>query len=100
MDKDKNNVSIEPVDDTGKDIEKVDNKKLAPKKKPKIPLKERVSKALREYKSELKKIVWFNREQTFKSSIIVIISIVIVSAFIGGLDYIFSTALIWLGKII
>ncbi len=100
MDKDNNNVSIEPVDDTGNKIEKVDNKKLAPKKKPKVSLKERVSKALREYKSELKKIVWFNREQTFKSSVIVVISVVIVSAFIGSLDYIFSSALIWLGKLI
>ncbi len=102
MDKDKDikNISADSQNGTNKSIEKTDNKKPAPKKKPKISIKERVSKALREYKSELKKIVWFNREQTFKSSVIVLISVVVVSIFIGTLDYIFSTALMWLGKII
>ena len=80
--------------------EKTEIKKVAPKKKSKISLKEKTSKALREYKSELKKIVWFNREQTFKSSVIVIISVMIVSAFISSLDFIFSNALLWLGKLI
>lgn len=100
MDKDKNNVSEELDDDAEKSVEKADSKKLAPKKKPKVTFKERIMKALREYRSELKKIVWYNREQTFKSSVIVIISVVIVSAFIGGLDYVFSTTLMWLGKLV
>ena len=91
-----NNVSVKPVDST----ESSENKKVAPKKKSKISLKTKTLKALREYKSELKKIVWFNREQTFKSSVIVIISVIIVSAFISSLDYIFSTALSWLGKLV
>jgi len=100
MDNDKNNISAEPADDTGNHIDKAGNNKPAPKKKPKISLKEKITKALREYKSELKKIVWFSREQTFKSSIIVLISVIIVSAFIGGLDFLFSNALLLLGKII
>ncbi len=100
MDNDKKNISAEPADDTGSHPDKAANHNPAPKKKPKISLKERITKALREYKSELKKIVWFSREQTFKSSIIVLISVIIVSAFIGGLDFLFSNALILLGKII
>ncbi|MDD4773845.1 MAG: preprotein translocase subunit SecE [Eubacteriales bacterium] len=91
-----NNVSVKSVDNT----ESSESKKVAPKKKTKISLKAKILKALREYKSELKKIVWFNREQTFKSSVIVIISVIIVSAFISSLDYIFSTALLWLGKLV
>ena len=70
------------------------------KKSNKVKLSQRIGKMLREYKSELGKIVWYNREQTFKSSVIVIISIVAVSAFISALDFGFSSALMWLGSLI
>jgi preprotein translocase subunit SecE len=100
MDQDKNNISVDPADTAEKSAAKADVKNAAPKKKPKISVKEKVTKALREYRSELKKIVWYSREQTFKSSVIVIISVVIVGAFIGGLDYFFSSLLMWLGKLI
>ncbi len=69
-------------------------------KKDKPALKERVAKAWREYKSELKKIVWYNREQTFRSSVVVVVSIIIVSACVGGLDWVFSKLLMWLGSLV
>ena len=70
------------------------------KKKNKVPLKERVGKFLREYKSELKKIVWYSREQTFKSSVVVVVSIIITGAVVGGLDWCFSHLITWLGTLI
>lgn len=79
--------------------EKAD-KKAVVAKKDKTPVKKRLANWLRGYKSTLKKIVWYNREQTFKSSVIVIVSILIVSAVIGGLDWCFSKLLIWLGTLV
>lgn len=73
-------------------------KKAARKDKP--SLKERVAKSWREYKSELKKIVWYNREQTFRSSVVVVVSIIVVSACVGGLDWVFSKLLMWLGTLV
>ncbi len=70
--------------------------KTAPKnKKPSIG--KRIGSFFRGMKSELKKIVWFSREQTFRSSVVVIVSIVIFSLFISALDYGFSQGLRWLG---
>ena len=76
-------------------------KKAEPAKKDsKKSLGVKFSNWIRGYKSTLKKIVWYNREQTFKSSLIVIVSILIVSAVIGGLDWCFSKLLIWLGTLV
>lgn len=77
---------------------KTADKKVA--KKDKVPLKERAAKFLRENKAELKKISWFSKEQTFRSSLIVIISIVVVSAFVSALDFGFSNLLMWLGSLV
>jgi len=80
--------------------EKVAKKDKKDAKKDKVPFGTKVANVLRSYKSELKKIVWFSREQTFKSSLIVIVSIVITSACIGGLDWCFSQLLMLLGKLV
>ena len=57
-------------------------------------------KTWREYSSECKKIVWYSREQTFHSSVLVIVSIVVVAAIVSGLDYGFYQALLWLGRLV
>ena len=69
-------------------------------KKPKTPLKERIASFIREYKSELKKIVWYSKENTIKSSIFVIISLIICAALLGVIDFALSKAIIAIGSII
>lgn len=75
-------------------------KKPAAKKKDKPSLGQRIAKGFREYKSEMKKIVWFSREQTFRSSVVVLIAIIISGLCIGGLDFLFSHAIQWLGSLV
>jgi len=66
-------------------------------KKDKVSLKERVSKFFREYKSELKKISWCQPKDVVKYTGVVMICIVIVSIFIGVLDFSFTKLLQLLG---
>ena len=61
--------------------------------------KEKVLKYLRGLNSERKKIVWFPWNQTVKSTLVVLIVVVICAAAIGLLDFAFSKGLIALGKI-
>ena len=49
-------------------------------------------------RSELKKIVWFSREATIKSSIFVIISLLICAAVLGVTDFTLSKAILALGS--
>ncbi len=44
-------------------------------------------------KSELKKITWYSRKQTFTSTLLVVVSIVIFGVVIGVLDWGFSKGL-------
>jgi len=60
----------------------------------------RISKFLREYKSELKKIVWYDRKSTIRSSIIVVVAVLVSALFLGILDFGFSQALMALGKLV
>lgn len=76
-----------------------DAKKNGAKAK-KTPIKERLSKFFREYKSEFKKIVWYGKQQTFNSSVLVIVSLVISGVAIGALDLVFSKLLNLLGSLI
>lgn len=78
--------------------DKKTDKKADRVKKP--SLKERLAKSLREYKSELKKIVWYSREQTFHSTVVVIVSILLVGAAVAVVDFGFSHLLSWLASLI
>ena len=49
---------------------------------------------LKETKTELKKVWWPTREQTFQYTIIVIGASLVVAAFLGGLDFVFNLLLI------
>ena len=80
-----------------KAVKKTDGSKPVKKK---FGLFEKIAKFLRDYRSELKKIVWYGRNATIKSTILVICVIVIAAAVIGTLDFIFSNILLSLGRLI
>ena len=65
-----------------------------------LQLRKRIAKSFREYKSELKKIVWYSREQTFHSTIVVLVSIIVSAAVIAVVDFSFSHLITWLGSLI
>lgn len=87
--------------DKNNQVEVKSEKKPVPaKKKEKGKLGDKIKKFLREYKSELKKIVWYSPKQTAKSTVLVVVTIVIAAACIGALDFVFSNLLTLLGRII
>ena len=46
-----------------------------------------------EVRSELSKVTWPKREEVIKLTIIVLLVSVVVGAYVGGLDYLFTKAL-------
>ena len=48
---------------------------------------------LKEVRLEMKKVNWPNRKETVKYTLIIVGVSVAVAAFLGGLDYLFSTLL-------
>ncbi len=74
-------------------------KKAAPKKN-KVKFSQKIKKFFKDYKSELKKIVWCSKKMTFQYTLYVLVAMVIVSAFIGLLDLGFSQLLMLLGRLI
>ena len=89
---------IEKKDAQAIDEKKTDKKPAAKKDKPSFF--EKVKKFWREYKSELKKVVWLSPKQTLNNTVLVIVAVAVVSVFIGLLDLAFSTGLVALGKLI
>ncbi len=86
-------------------VENVKADKTAKKDKPvkaksdKPSVWRRLGKFLKDCKSELKKIVWFSKEQTIKSTAVVIVVLVVCSAVISGLDVGFSKLVNWLATL-
>ena len=68
-------------------------------KKDKVKFTERVGKFWRDYKSEFKKIVWPSKEETTKSTVVVVSTIVVFPLAIAILDFIFSKGLTLLSHI-
>ena len=58
-----------------------------------IVKREKVGKFFRALKSEMKKIVWFSWKDTRKSSIVVIVAVVLISIVIGVLDFAFNNGI-------
>ena len=58
-----------------------------------IVKREKVGKFFRALKSEMKKIVWFSWKDTRKSSIVVIVAVVLIAIVIGVLDYAFNNGI-------
>ncbi len=76
-----------------------DEKKKAPKvSKPGIG--ERVKKFFKDYKSELKKVVWYSKKQTLKSTGLVLVALIVVSAVISLLDLGLSNLIMEIGKLV
>ena len=51
---------------------------------------------LREVRAELRKVAWPTREEVRNYSIIVLITVVVFTAFVAVLDYLFGSAALWL----
>ena len=62
--------------------------------------KERALKTWRSFKSEFKKIVWAEKHDTMKKTRLVVVALVVFGVVIGLIDYLFSLAVVGLGKII
>ncbi len=94
------------MSDNEKKIDAVESAEVEKKDKPakaksdKPSLFKRIGKFFKDYKSELKKIVWFSKEETIRSTVLVIIVLVICSAVISGLDFGFSHLVNWLASLV
>ena len=62
--------------------------------------RERAIKLWRSFKSEFKKVVWYDPHDTLKSTVLVVIAILVFAAVLGLIDYLLSTGIVTLGKII
>ena len=60
----------------------------------------RISKTWRDFRSEFKKIVWSSKRNTFNNTVLVVVSMIVIAACIGVLDFAFSKLIAWLGKLI
>ena len=69
-------------------------------KKDKVKLSTRIATAFRNYKSEVKKIVWCPWNQVRKNTLVVVVVIVASAAVVGVLDYAFTNGLIALGNLL
>ena len=61
---------------------------------------EKIKKFWKSYKSELKKITWYSRKQTFNSTLLVLVCMVIAAVFIGVIDLGFSKGIEGLGSLV
>jgi len=50
----------------------------------------RIGKFFRDLKSETKKIVWPTRKQVINNTLVVIVAVIVIGAFIWGLDELFG----------
>ena len=62
--------------------------------------RERALKLWRSFKSEFKKVVWADKHETLKNTILVIIAIIVFAAVIGLVDYLLSVLIVTVGKLI
>lgn len=92
--------TAEEVKETAKTVDKKDKSKKAAPKKNKIGLGQRIKKFFKDYKSELKKIVWLSPKTTFQYTGMVLVMMVVVSAFIFALDTVFGQILLLLSKLV
>lgn len=82
-----------------KETEAKDTKKKAPKSS-KPGLGSKIAKFFKDYKSEMHKVVWYGKKQTIKSTGLVLVCLVLVSAAISLIDLGLSNLIMWLGKLV
>ena len=73
-------------------------RKEAPRPSARSQTKDRVGAAeyFRQIRAELRKVAWPTREEVTKYSIVVLIALILLTALIFGLDYVFGKGVIWL----
>ncbi|HAN21706.1 MAG TPA: preprotein translocase subunit SecE [Clostridiales bacterium] len=54
------------------------------------PFGQKLVKIFKDYKSEIKKIVWLSKKELIRQTGIVVVTVVIAAVFLGGLDWAFS----------
>lgn len=91
---------IEKIEKTEEAAAKSEKKSAEKSEKKKPSFASRVGKFFREYKSELKKVVWATKEQTLNNFVLVVVSVVITSVCIGVLDLVFNSGITALGNLI
>ena len=77
---------------------KDDNTKATKARKPGFG--SRIKKFFKDYKSEMKKVVWYSKKQTIKSTGLVIVCLVVVSAIVSLLDVGLNGLIMWLGGLV
>ena len=65
------------------------SKKVVPGKE-KMKLGARIKKFFKDYRSEIKKIVWPTRTQVIKNTGVVLVAIIFISAIVGVVDLVFG----------
>lgn len=68
--------------------------------KEKVPFIQRVKKFFKDYKSELKKIVWSSKDQVVKNTTVVVALVVVSGVVLVLLDLAFNMGITALGKLI
>ncbi len=91
---------IEKIEKTEEAAAKSEKKSAEKAEKKKPSLGSRIGKFFREYKSELKKVVWATKEQTLNNFVLVVVSVVITSVCIGVLDLVFNSGITALGNLL
>ena len=77
--------------------EKKDKKKTKKAKKP--GLFKKMGSFFKEYRSEMKKVVWYPRKHVIRDTGIVVAALVVCGAIIGVLDLLFTKLILLLGQI-
>ena len=75
------------------------SKKEKAVKKAKTPGNNKIARFFKDYKSELKKIVWPTKEDTLKKSWVVAVALVVSGAIIGAISWAFLKLILFLGSI-
>ena len=77
---------------------KDENKKATKARKPGFG--SRIKKFFKDYKSEMKKVAWYSKKQLIKSTGLVIVCLVVVSAIVSLLDVGLNGLIMWLGGLV
>ena len=68
--------------------------------KEKVGFGRRMGKFFSDCRAELKKVVWASRKSTIRNTIVVCVAVVVISAFTGLFDYLFSSLIDLLNRLI
>jgi len=88
----------EEKENKSKNIVKAEKKEPAPGKE-KMKLGAKIKKFFKDYRSEMKKIVWPTRSQVIKNTGVVLVAIIFIAAIVGILDLVFGMGVRTLGNI-